>query len=182
MYQQLRELLARPSRLMLDYPETVATTWSLSFQQIEQQSPAAADLLRLCAFLAPDAIHEELLMQGTIEPGADPGIEAGDPSKLNEAFGVLLRYSFVRREENTHALSIHRLVQTVLKDDMDQETQRTWTERTVLAVNAVFPDASSGIGEKQQYFLQYYLPHIQVCAERLNDLATLYNAQECETT
>ncbi|GAC1436084.1 MAG: hypothetical protein PVSMB2_03510 [Ktedonobacteraceae bacterium] len=37
------------------------TTWSLSFQQIEQQSPAAADMLRLCAFLAPDVIPEELL-------------------------------------------------------------------------------------------------------------------------
>ena len=86
MYQRLRELLARPSRLMLDYPETVATTWSLSFQQIEQQSPAAADLLRLCAFLAPDTIPEELLMRGIAEPGTDPGTEAGDPFKLNEAF------------------------------------------------------------------------------------------------
>ena len=159
-----KELLARPSRLMLDYSETVATTWSLSFQQIEQKSPAAADLLRLCAFLAPDAIPEELLMQGMTEPGADPVYEAGDPFKLNEALGVLLRYSLVRREENTHVLSIHRLVQAVLKDNMDQETQRIWAERTVQAVNAVFPEVSSGIGEKQRYFLQYYLPHIQVCA------------------
>jgi len=151
-----KELLARPSRLMLDYPETVGTTWSLSFRQIEQQSPAAADLLRLCAFLAPDAIPEELLMRDIAE--------AGDPFKLNEALGVILRYSLVRREENTHALSIHRLVQTVLKDDMDQETQRIWAERTVQAVNAVFPEASSGIGEKQHYFLQFYLPQVQVCA------------------
>ena len=159
-----KELLARHSRLMLDYPKTVATTWSLSFQQIEQQSPAAADLLRLCAFLAPDAIPEELLMRGMTEAGADPGTEAGNLFKLNEALGVLIRYSLVRREENTHVLSIHRLVQTVLKDDMDQETQRTWAERTVQAVNAIIPETSSGIGEKQQYFLQYYLPHIQVCA------------------
>ena len=159
-----KELLARPSRLMLDYPETVATTWSLSFQQIEQKSPAAADLLRLCAFLAPDAIPEELLMQGMTEPGADPGTGTGDPFKLNEALGVLLKYSLVRREENTHVLSIHRLVQTVLKDNMDQETQRTWAEHTVQAVNAVFPEASSGIDEKQHYFLQYYLPHVQECA------------------
>src|SRR5439155_3479872 len=52
------DVLARHSRLLLDYPETVATTWSLSFQRVEQQSPAAADVLRLCAFLAPDAIPE----------------------------------------------------------------------------------------------------------------------------
>src|SRR5438445_13431867 len=47
------DLLARRSRLFLDYPETVATTWSLSFQQVEQANPAAAELLRFCAFLAP---------------------------------------------------------------------------------------------------------------------------------
>ena len=67
-----KELLARHSRLMLDYPETVATTWSLSFQQIEQQSSIAADLLRLCAFLAPDAIPEELLLRGIAEPERRP--------------------------------------------------------------------------------------------------------------
>ena len=101
-----KELLARPSRLMLDYPETVATTWSLSFQQIEQQSPAAADLLRLCAFLAPDAIPEELLMRGTIEPGADPGTEAGDPFKLNEAFGSATQV-FACATRREHACAEH---------------------------------------------------------------------------
>ena len=148
-----KELLARHSRLMLDYPETVATTWSLSFQQIEQQSPTAADLLRLCAFLAPDAIPEELLMRGITEQVLTLGTEAGDQFKLNEALGVLLRYSLVRREENTHVLSIHRLVQTVLKDDMDQETQRTWAERTVQTVNAIFPETSFRHRRKATIFL-----------------------------
>jgi len=159
-----KELLARHSRLMLDYPKTVATTWSLSFQQIEQQSPGAADLLRFCAFLAPDVIPEELLMRGTAEQSANLEVEARDQFKLNEALGVLLRYSLVRREESTHILSIHRLVQTVLKDSMDQETQLAWAERTIQAVNAIFPETSSSISEKQQYFMQNYLPHVQECA------------------
>jgi hypothetical protein len=37
--------------LVSDHPEPVATTWSLSFEKVEQQNPAAAELLRLCAFL-----------------------------------------------------------------------------------------------------------------------------------
>jgi tetratricopeptide (TPR) repeat protein len=168
-YQRLyathrKELLARHSRLMLDYPETVATTWSLSFQQVEQQSPAAADVLRLCAFLAPDAIPEELLMHGAAELGTVPGAEARDSFKLNEALEVLRRYSLVRRNGSTHMLSIHRLVQIVLKESMDQETQRAWAERTVRAVNAAFPETGDGPGEKQQYYLQYYVPHVQECA------------------
>lgn len=41
-----------------DYPLPVATTWDLSFQRIEQEQPVAADLLRLCAFLAPDEVED----------------------------------------------------------------------------------------------------------------------------
>src|SRR5204863_2916504 len=104
-----KELLARHSRLILDYPETVATTWSLSFQQIEQANPAAAEVLRLCAFLAPDAIPEELLTRGVAELGVVLGAAAADPFKLNEALGVLRRYSLVRRNGSTNMLSIHRL-------------------------------------------------------------------------
>src|SRR5947209_448740 len=83
LYQTHRkDVLTRHSRLLLDYPETVATTWSLSFRQIEQQSPAAADVLRFCAFLAPDAIPEELLTHGAAELDAVLETEARDSYKL----------------------------------------------------------------------------------------------------
>ena len=39
-----------------DYPESVATTWLLSFQRVEAANPLAVELLQLCTFLAPDAI------------------------------------------------------------------------------------------------------------------------------
>ena len=159
-----KDLLARRSRLFLDYPETVATTWALSFEQVKQESAAAADLLCLCAFLAPDAIPEELLTRGAAELGPVLGAAAADPFKLNEALEVLRRYSLVRRNGSTHMLNIHRLVQTVHRDSMDQETQRSWAERTVRTVNASFPDADHDIVENHQYYLQYYLPHIQECA------------------
>ncbi|MHB8598579.1 MAG: FxSxx-COOH system tetratricopeptide repeat protein [Ktedonobacteraceae bacterium] len=159
-----KDLLARRSRLLLDYPETVATTWALSFQQIEQTSPAAADVLRLCAFLAADAIPEELLTRGAAALDAIPGAAIADAFKLNGALEVLRGYSLVRRDANTHMLSIHRLVQTVLKENMDQETQRAWAERTVRVVNAAFPEGDYGAGANRQYYLQYYLPHVQECA------------------
>ncbi len=155
-----KELLARPSSLLLYYSETVATTWSLSFQEIEQQSPVAADVLRLCAFLAPDAIPEELFMRGAAELSALPGAEALDSFKLNEALAVLRRYSLVRRNGNSNMLSIHRLVQAVLKESMDQQTRSFWAERTVRVVNAAFPEADYAKDASHQY----YLPHVQECA------------------
>jgi len=159
-----KELLARRSGLTLDYPETVATTWSLSFQLIEQQSSAAAEVLRFCAFLAPDAIPEELLNRGAAELGPVLGAAARDPFTLNEALEVLRRYSLVQRDGSTQMLRIHRLVQIVLRESMDQETQRAWAERTVQAVNAAFPETDYGTGANQQSYLQYYLPHVQECA------------------
>ena len=65
IYQQHRaDLLQQRGGLVADHPAPVATTWSLSFQRVEEKNPAAADLLRLCAFLAPDAIPEEILTEG----------------------------------------------------------------------------------------------------------------------
>src|SRR5947209_13342867 len=53
---QRAELLAARGGLVPDHPEPVATTWSLSFTQVKKRSAAAAALLRVCAFLHPDAI------------------------------------------------------------------------------------------------------------------------------
>src|SRR5579883_1962746 len=64
------ELLSR--RTGNDYPHAVATTWDLSFQRVQKRAPAAAELLRCCAFLAPDAIPEEILTEGA-PSGFDPG-------------------------------------------------------------------------------------------------------------
>ncbi|HET9920569.1 MAG TPA: tetratricopeptide repeat protein [Ktedonobacteraceae bacterium] len=159
-----KELLARSSRLILDHPETVAATWSLSFQQIERTNPAAADVLRFCAFLAADAIPEELLTRGATELSAAFAAVAADALQLNETLGVLLRYSLIQRHADTHMLSIHRLVQTVLRESMDQQTQCAWAGRTVRAINVAFPEADYGVGADHQYYLRYYLPHIRECA------------------
>jgi hypothetical protein len=53
--------------------------------------------------------------------------------------GTLYRYSLIRRDPATNTLSVHRLVQAVLKDEMSVGTQRHWAERTIRAVNRAFP-------------------------------------------
>lgn len=160
LYETYRkDLLSRRSLLISDYPETVATTWSLSFQQVEQASALAANVLCLCAFLAPDAIPEELLTRGAAELGSIDGGAAIDTFQFNDALKVLLNYSLVRRNHETHMLTIHRLAQAVLKDGMDDEARQVWAERTVRAINAAFPQADYGTGAKQLS----YMPHVQEC-------------------
>jgi tetratricopeptide (TPR) repeat protein len=129
--------LAQPKR-------TVATAWALNFANVEKNSPASAELLRLSAFLAPDAIPLELLERGVEELSKNLSAkmaEAGDnPLALDELLSPLLRYSLVRRNEETRSYSIHPMVQEVVRDGMSKKEQKEWAEWAVRAVNAAFPD------------------------------------------
>jgi hypothetical protein len=64
------ELLRLRGALSADHPDPVTTTWALSFEKIELANPAAAELLRFCAFLHPDGIPEEVFSEGAPELGA----------------------------------------------------------------------------------------------------------------
>jgi tetratricopeptide (TPR) repeat protein/transcriptional regulator with XRE-family HTH domain len=127
------------------HPHSVSATVSLSFERIMQSNPAAAELLELCAFLHPDAIPEEILVEGAIDLGPILAPAASDPLKRDAAIAALRKYSLLRRNPETKMLTMHRLVQAVLKDRMDEEKQYLWAERTVQAVNRTFPDVKDDL-------------------------------------
>jgi tetratricopeptide (TPR) repeat protein len=161
-YRERRTILLRERGGLGDeHPEPVATTWSLSFDQVEHNSVAAADLLRLCAFLHPDAIPQELITEGMADLGPPLEPLGTDPLALNAALKELRAYSLVRRDPSTQTLSLHRLVQAVLKDSMKEQTQREWAERSVRAVDLAFPDVTN-VALREQ--CERYLPHALVCA------------------
>ncbi len=155
-----KDLLQRRSKLRSEHPQPVATTWSLSFQKVEQANPAAAELLRLCAFLDSEAIPEDIITEGAAEAGPLLQPVAADPFQLNEAIEVLRTFSLIRRNVEMKTLSMHRLVQVVLKDGMNKKTQRKWAQRTVKAVNAAFPDVEYSTWPR----CQACLPHALACA------------------
>ena len=161
LYQQRKmALLKRSSRVSADYPHTVANTWSLSFEQVEQEHMVAAELLRLCAYLNPDAIPEEMMSDGASELGTVLGPVAVDPLLLNEAIQTLRRYSLIKRDAESRLLHLHRLVQVVLKDGLDAGTQHQYAERAVRMVSRAFPEVSFATWSR----CERYLPHAQVCA------------------
>src|SRR5690242_8262567 len=121
------------------YPHSVATTWSLSFQKVQQANSAAAELLELCSFLAPDRIPEELLRDGAAHWPTHLQRAIANPVLFQQLIEDLLKFSLVKRLVEEHALSIHRLVQAVQMDTMELEMQRQWAESVVRAVNDVFP-------------------------------------------
>jgi tetratricopeptide (TPR) repeat protein/DNA-binding CsgD family transcriptional regulator/transcriptional regulator with XRE-family HTH domain len=162
LYQRSRtNLLKRRGNAPTSYHHTVATTWQISFQQAKQESPAAAELLTLCAFLHPDAIPETLLSEGATAAGPVLSTLVSDAFQFNEALEALRRFSLVRRNTQAKVLSIHRLVQVALRDAMDEQTQQQWAERAVRAVAAAFPEPGFDNWER----CQQYLLHAFGCAE-----------------
>jgi tetratricopeptide (TPR) repeat protein len=158
LYQkQCRELLTRRGMYTSGHPDSVTTTFSLSFECIESISKAAADLLRLCAFLSPDAIPEELITAGAEHLGPFLGPVVTDIFKFNETISVLLIYSLVRR--NNNVLSIHRLAQAVIRDNMNEEIGKQWAERAVQVINLSYPDQEAAPWLNRQK----YLPHAIAC-------------------
>ncbi len=155
------DLLNYHNDLVNDHPEPVATTWSLAFEKVEQRSAAAADLLRLCAFLQPDAIPEEIITQGTADLDSSLSSFADDPLLLDKAIAVLGAYSLISRDNKDNTLSIHRLVQAVLKDSMSEAKRKEWSLRVVKILDAVFP----AVEFRTWQLCERYLPHALACAD-----------------
>ena len=161
-YRQWRaRLLQRRGKLRKSHPESVTTTFLLSFERVKKSYPASANLLRLCAFLAPEAIPQELftkdfehLVQQSQEDVSVRGI-------LDEIIVALRAYSLIRRDTGKKTLSVHRLAQAVLRDTMDEVTSQIWAEQAVKAVHRVFPS-----GEYETWSLcERYLTHALECAK-----------------
>jgi tetratricopeptide (TPR) repeat protein len=152
-------LLQRRGGLTTDHPESVATTWALAFTRIESSDPVAVDLLRLCAFLNPDAIPEELLFAG-LQQLAGPMSEIHQ-LRFNEAIGSLLRFSLVRRNGGTHTVTVHRLIQSVVRDNLLPEQQLEWIHRVVDLLSVAFPSAVEVTSWPR---CEKLLPHALLCA------------------
>lgn len=88
---------------------------------MKQVNTAAVELLYVFTFLQPDAIPEEIITEGVLELGSilQPIIQ--DRLALDQAIGVLLKFSLINRNK-AKMFSLHRLVQVVLQDSLDQET------------------------------------------------------------
>ena len=162
LFQKHYTQLLQHDHLSTEYSDTVATTWKLSFQKVQKTFPAAADFLNLCAFLAPDVIFLDMITEGTTYLPKRLAKAITSPLAMDKLIGILLHYALVQREGNT--LTVHRLVQSVLRDRLNSTTQRRWAEHAVQIVNQAFP-------EPKPEFTTWWtrceqlLPHAQICTK-----------------
>ncbi|MBM3188673.1 MAG: tetratricopeptide repeat protein [Chloroflexi bacterium] len=137
LFRERREALWARERPPDDYPATVGTTWSVAMERAEAENPVAADLLRLCAYLAPEGIPLALLREGRKQV-PEPLREAlGDELALSAALRPLLGLSLADRAGDT--LTVHRLVGAVTRDRLPEEGRTRWATAAVELVDAACP-------------------------------------------
>jgi hypothetical protein len=82
-------------------------------------------------FTGREAILEELLDGGEEALGETLAAAVGDKLERVALLRAVVRYSLLDRDPEAHALSIHWMVQAVLRDGMDEDVRRLWAERVV---------------------------------------------------
>ena len=133
-----------------DVKNPVATTWLISFEQIRQRDPLAADYLSFMACVEPKDIPQSLL-----PPGASRKREI-------DAIGTLTAYSFITRRPADMALDLHRLVHLATRNWLRKEKQLAQsTEKAIVRLEDVFPDHS----HKNRSLWRTYLPHVRCALE-----------------
>jgi tetratricopeptide (TPR) repeat protein/cellulose biosynthesis protein BcsQ len=140
-----------------DYPQTVATTWELAFQALQETQPATIDLLRLCAFLAPDAIPNALLRGNPLTLPEALGTVVADDLQWDEALVALRRYALIEVGEET--LFIHRLVQAVTRDRLSADERTRWAVVAAKLVMEAFPEDDSPLDPRTWPTYARLLPH-----------------------
>ena len=150
--ERMKHLLSRPFCDIHREVETESTlgTYFTTFDQIRQQMPPAADLLRLMAFLNHQNIPEELLTQC--------GLEGMDHSaNFRCAIGKLLGLSLVTviecRDKTLYQLD--RLVQLSLQAYLPPNELNHGRAAALKAISRLFPQSQDG----QRHIDPAYIPH-----------------------
>lgn len=124
----------------MGYPASVATTWQTSFDRLK---PTAATLLRLCAFLAPDPIPEEMfesekkIVEGACEFLLSETGQEDRSDSIHEALAELESYSLISRQEKT--FTVHRVVQEVVQGRIPPEQRKDWIKGSLRIIDSYAP-------------------------------------------
>jgi tetratricopeptide (TPR) repeat protein len=164
LHDSMADLLDRRGDLDFEH-RSVTATYTASLAELAKLNEAAAELMKGVAFLAPDAIPEEIFTEGATEFPEALQKEAANRLKWNDAIAAAFKFSLLERDAGNKTISVHRMVQAVAKAGMTLEDRAQWAERVVKAVSAAFPDpefANWGACDR-------LLAHAQVCAALIEE-------------
>ncbi len=126
------------------YPRSAVATWLLSLRRLRDQSPAAAGVLEICSFLAPEEIPVYLFTGdrfARLITRYDPTLR--DPVLQSLVIREIGRYALARVDARNNSIKIHRLVQTTIRAQIDpamRDEVRRNAQELLIAANPGDPD------------------------------------------
>ncbi|MET8848117.1 FxSxx-COOH system tetratricopeptide repeat protein [Amycolatopsis sp. NPDC004625] len=142
-----------------DYEVSVAAAWNVSFDELSSRSPAAHQLLQVCAFFAPEPITRSLFagVRGvSISPELDAALR--DPMRLARAVRDINRYGLAKIDHRSDTILLHRLVQLVLRNRMSDQHRLEMRHGAHMLLANLDPNDPSSPRQWPRY--QEVLPHI----------------------
>ncbi|RJL32498.1 FxSxx-COOH system tetratricopeptide repeat protein [Bailinhaonella thermotolerans] len=104
------------------YQTHVAATWNVSFQRLRERSPAAVRLLQLLAFFAPEPVSLSMLYGDETVRCLVPYDETvREKIMIGRLVKELSRLALAKVDQRDNSVQVHRLVQAVLRDQMNEE-------------------------------------------------------------
>lgn len=134
IYRKSHEQLWQRESSPIDYQHTIATTWQITIEQIRKNDPEAEIALQLFSFLQNNNIPAYLLETW--------GIKVLNRTKENSLLGQsdtlnkLSEYSMI--EVDKQMVTIHKIVQTVVRDSMSQLAIKKCLETLRIILTADF--------------------------------------------
>ena len=135
-----------------DYPTPVAVTWRLAFDRLQAESPAAARLLQLCAFFAPEPIPMTLLQNEQMIKSLVPfDPQLREPRMIGALIRAIARYSLAKVDRGTNSVQVHRLIQSVVRASMETDADVTAATHEVHSVLAAARPKRGEVDDPQNW-------------------------------
>ena len=123
---------------------TVATIWKMSFEELGSSYPDSISLIQYLAFLSPDEIPLEFLVAAKDAVGPTMQTIFGNEFRLRKSLNELERFSLIRVFGGGDKISIHRLVQAVIVDDLKPRQRDAILSEIIGMGLHSFPDMKAG--------------------------------------
>ncbi|WP_346767257.1 FxSxx-COOH system tetratricopeptide repeat protein [Streptomyces sp. C1-2] len=160
--ERLTEVLNDTQLPERDYPHSAAATWRLALDELRRVNPAAAEMLEICAFFGPDPIPMRLLYGRSLTQALTLGEgELRDEMTIALLLRAINRFGLARSDQASSTLTVHRLVQAVIRDRVGRQNR----PRVRAVVHAALVEAAPGDPDLPDNWERYaeLLPHLQPC-------------------
>jgi tetratricopeptide (TPR) repeat protein len=172
--EYLRQLKEHAADIMNEgppsgYPRSMTAAWKLSVDAVKRSRPQALEVLRCCAFFGPEPIPRDVFRRGVQERGVqETGTVVGqvlaNPIETARAMRELARYALITLDGN--AVKVHRLIQTLLRDELTPEQQAGYRHEAHLIMAANAPEDPDDATSWPRF--RELLPHVNAEATELH--------------